>query len=358
MPAIRGMGGDSDSCFCRAEPLQKNRFFKPSPGDFVDVVLNKCLIILLFGSLLCPLTVSAEPIFIHFTLSQRSDEFGATAAAYLKKLLEQRSGGRIRVSVSQGSPPPPGQQTLEDLRSNRYQLVLIDAAFLAPTESALTLFDQPFLFDNVAHFHRFLDSPAGAGLLEDLSHDGIIALSLWDQGFRQLIADVPLLTPQDVTGKVLGSQKPTASSKGLENLGAEIRHLDHLQPGGDEGLNGFELTLSQIAAAQFLPAHLTLSNHAVETQLLLSNQNFWAGVSEEMKVIVQGAIRDAALYSRELASQARAASLKRLTASQPRYIYPLTRAQRQTWRKALVIRQTPESARIDALRLLGRESQP
>lgn len=313
--------------------------------------------ILLIGSLLCLSTASADPIFIHLSLGQRSDDLGETATAYLKKTLEQRSSGRIRVLNSPVLPKALGQQTFDDLRSNRYQLALIDTASLTQTESALTLFDQPFLFDDVAHLHCFFDSAAGAELLEDLSHDGIIALSFWDVGFRQLLADSPLLKPQDVAGKVFGIKKQTASSMALEILGAEIRQLDNLQP-GDELLKGAELSLAQMEKLRSLPANLTLSDHAVETMLLLSNQRFWSSLSEELKVILQGAIRDAALYSRELAKQARRMSLNRLTALDYVHIYQLNATQRRAWRKAIAPHPPQEADNGECLRQESQLSQP
>lgn len=320
-------------------------------------MLNKCLFILLLVFSLLVSTAGANPIIIQFRLSQSGEEINATAAAYLKKLIEQRSSQRIQVSIAQILPPSDTQQTIENLRSDRYQLALIDSASLADNESALSLFDQPFLFDDVVHLHRFLDSPAGAKLLDDLSQNGIVALSLWDQGFRQLIADSPLLTPGDVAGKVLGIRNHTASSKGLENLGAEVLLLDPLHEGGDR-LDGAELTLTQIEQSQLLPANLTLSDHAVETILLLSNQSFWSSLSEEMKVILQGAIQDAALYTRELATQVRQTSLDRLAKIKPMSIYLLTKAQRQAWRNALLVGKTKESDAIVRLRQPRLESKP
>lgn len=311
-------------------------------------MLNKCLFILLLVIFLLVSTAGANPIVIQFGLSQ-SGEDSRTAAAYLKKLIEQRSNQRIQVLITRVFPSPDTQQTIDDLRSNRWQMALVDSAGLAREKSALSLFDQPFLFDDVGHLHRFLDSTSGARLLDDLSRDGIVALSFWNQRFRQLIADTPLLTPGDVTGKFFAVRQQTASSKALENFGAEIVLLDQLPQDGGLPV-GAELTLAQIEKAQILQTNLTLSDHAVESMLLLSNQGFWSNLSEEMKVILQGAIQDAALYTRELATRARHASLKRLAKEKLINIYLLTKAQRQAWRKELPVDQTLRSDTIASLR--------
>ncbi|MDD4944894.1 MAG: DctP family TRAP transporter solute-binding subunit, partial [Rhodoferax sp.] len=143
------------------------------------------------------------------------------AAERFKVLVAQRSGGRVGVQVY------PNAQLYGDHDEMRaLQLGAVD--LVAPSLSKFgriglpefELFDLPFLFDDLAAVRRITQGALGQKLLKGLTHQGLEGLGFFDNGFKQMSANRPLLEPKDFVGLRMRVQASRVIAAQMRALGA------------------------------------------------------------------------------------------------------------------------------------------
>lgn len=62
------------------------------------------------------------------------------------------------------------------------------------------MFDLPYIFPDRAPVLRVMDAPIGQPLLKKLESVGIVGLAYWDDGFKQMSANRPLVSAGSMVG--------------------------------------------------------------------------------------------------------------------------------------------------------------
>ena len=143
----------------------------------------------------------ASTIVIKFSHVVAVDTPKGKAAERFKQLAEERTGGKVRVEIYPNSQLYKDKEEIEALQLGAVQM-------LAPTSSKFgplgvpefEVFDLPFMFPSRDALHRVTEGPIGAEILKRLEPHGIIGLAYWDNGFKNISANKPLLKPEDVRG--------------------------------------------------------------------------------------------------------------------------------------------------------------
>jgi C4-dicarboxylate-binding protein DctP len=124
------------------------------------------------------------------------------AADFFEKKLEELSGGRIDVQVYPSSQLYKDNAVLKALRLNSVQLAAPSFSKFGKIVPQLALFDLPFLFRDIDHLHKVQDGEVGQALKDKVAAKGIVALSFWDNGFKQLSSSSKaLINPEDAKGQ-------------------------------------------------------------------------------------------------------------------------------------------------------------
>lgn len=284
--------------------------------------MTKCLIGVVTMLMLWVAPVLAEPINITFARTGAPGSPSYQTTLYCKKLLEQRSRGRIKVTLAESEAhrqsPSAGQLVLFSLPQGIREL------------PRLKLLQLPFLFENREHLYRVLAADIDKKLLSGEHDSKLVPLIFWDESFRQLVSDQPLLTPE----QAVGVDFQTANRQGFNLVdlfdalrratGAKLQYT---------GQMGAELRLSAMhnQYADWM-RHITLSSHSLTGKLVMTGRSFWQQLPEDLKIIITGALQDATPYFRELAQQEETEALRRLAEAKIE-IHRLTPLQRSRWQQ-------------------------
>jgi len=292
-------------------------------------ILSLTLLILAAGSSL------AEPISINFSYPGVQNSPKRKACEYFKRLVEQRSNNRIKVSINPESTLN-GQHSIEKLRSNFFQMAAPDISEFYALSPQLRLFEMPFIFNDLFHLHNVIDGEVGEQLLEMASQGDLIALSFWDNGFRQLTANQPLSRPEQAEGLRLHILGTDGFENQLLQLGARPqRGTKELLYTAlkEKRLDGQENTLAIINELKLyqVQSNLTISNHSYTGFMVVTNKRFWSQLPEDLKVIVKGSIKSAADYTRDIAAQVDEESLEIIRTTSQIKIHRLTSKERKLW---------------------------
>jgi C4-dicarboxylate-binding protein DctP len=249
------------------------------------------------------------------------------ATGYFIKLLEERSQGEIRVTLTRTS-----DRLLSSLTQQRLQLALVNFPESISRLPQLKFLQLPFLFRDRQHLYQVLDSEVGREILQTDSQLEFIPLSVWDLGFRQLATNEPVLPPEQTIELDITAQQGDTTTTLKQKIEARWQINPDLQY--SEG-SGYDMLLSELAQKQLQQAsNLTLSSHLLSGCILIVDRMFWDDMPEDLKVIVEGAIKDATLYFRELAQQDELQALRKLESDRLE-IHRLSPAQQKSWQTEL-----------------------
>jgi len=148
---------------------------------------------------------------------------GNLASKMFAAAVEKRTNGSIKVIIypnnALGSPPEVLEQNI---------LGAVDMSL--PTQGQLGKYSKkfncvmlPFMYDNYEHADRVLDGKFLPWALPDLDRAGLVFLSNWEWGFRNLTnSKRPVVNPEDVKGLKIRTPPELPTQAAMEALGAVV----------------------------------------------------------------------------------------------------------------------------------------
>ncbi|MHB8948379.1 MAG: DctP family TRAP transporter solute-binding subunit [Rhodoferax sp.] len=263
------------------------------------------------------------------------------AANRFKLLLEQRSGGRIQVQVY-----PNGELYGDHDEMQALQLGAVD--LLAPSLSKFgrigfpefELFDLPFLFDSVADVRRITQGRLGQRLLARLSHQGLVGLGYFDNGFKQMSANRPLLAPADFVGLRMRVQASRVIAAQMRALGAHpvtLAFSETRRALANGVVDGTENPVSNFWTQRMheVQTDLSLTEHGYLGYAVVANQRLWMSLADDDRTLVGQALHDALTFGNLIADMQNDKALAALRDAGTTRIHTLSDGQRARLAKAV-----------------------
>jgi C4-dicarboxylate-binding protein DctP len=283
----------------------------------------------------------ASPIVIKFSHVVAVDTPKGQAAEYFKKLVEERSNGEIKVEVYPNSSLFDDKDVMTPLMTNAVQMAAPSFSKFTSFAPSLQLVDLPFLFNDADHLHTVLDGKVGQKILSDVGSKGLVGLAFWDNGFKQLSANKPLLTPADAAGlkfRIMSSKVLEAQFKAVD-ANPQVLPFSEVYSALQQGVvDACENPLSNFYTKKFyeVQSDLTLSNHGYLGYLVVTNKIFWNKLNDQQRTLISQAMKEATEYGNKLALQMDQDYLAKIKASGKTTVHELTPAQRKAWKDAML----------------------
>lgn len=263
------------------------------------------------------------------------------AAKHFKTLLEERSGGRIQVRIYADSQLYSDHDEMQALQLGAVEM-------LAPSLSKFgrigfpefELFDLPYLFNDLAAVRRITQGPLGRRMLKRLNRQGIVGLGYFDNGFKQMSANRPLLEPADFVGLRMRVQASRVIAAQMRALGAQpvtLAFSETRQALAAGVVDGTENPVSNFWTQRMheVQTDLSLTEHGYLGYAVVLNQRFWLSLSDQDQALVGQALRDAVIFSDQIADTQNNKALAALRAAGTTQIHRLSQPQRERLRLAV-----------------------
>jgi len=304
----------------------------------------RILLIALCALALLSLPSAAQPpvIVIKFSHVVAVDTPKGKAAAYFKKLAEERTGGRIRVEVYPNSSLLSDGEEMEALQLGSVQMLAPSVSKFGPIGvPEFELFDLPYLFDSYDELHKVTRGAIGKSLFQKLESKGITGLAYWDNGFMDMSANKPLRMPEDFRGLKMRIQSSKVLDAQMRALGAvpQVMAFSEVYQALQTGVvDGTENPPSNLYTQKMyeVQKYLTLSNHHYLGYAVIVNKKFWDGLPPDIRKTLDQAMADATVYADDIAKSENEAALEAVKKSGRTEIITLTPEQKRAWKKALV----------------------
>ena len=224
-----------------------------------------------------------------------------------RALVEERSKGRLRVQIY-----PQGQLYGDHDEMQALQLGAID--MVAPSLSKFgpigfpefELFDLPFVFDSVDAVRRLTRGAVGQKLLRGLNRQRLLGLGFFDNGFKHMSANRPLLEPRDFVGlrmRIQGSRVIAQQMRAWGAIPVTLPFSETRRALETGVVDGTENPVSNFwtQGMQAVQSDLSLTAHGYLGYAVVTHQRFWDNLAYSDRRLVQGALDEALVFGDEIA---------------------------------------------------------
>ena len=223
---------------------------------------------------------------------------GAMAAVF-KSLVESNSNGAIEVQLFANGQLGKDNEVIDQVRSGLVESTISSSGGIAQHYPLVGVFDIPFAFPNIGVASRVMtkDSTFGKKFIADLeSKTELKVLGLLDSGgfFAFSNSKKPITSVADMEGLRIRTMTLPTHEAIVSSLGGQPTPLPWaevytaLQTGVADGQMN---PIPVIAFAKFdeVQKYLSITNHVITPYVWTMNKDFYAGLSDEHKNLINWA---------------------------------------------------------------------
>ena len=296
--------------------------------------------------------LAEAPIVIKFSHVVAADTPKGKGAERFKELAEKMTKGRVKVEIYANSTLYKDKEEMEALQLGAVQMLAPSLAKFGPLGvKEFEVFDLPYMFPSKDVLYRVTDGPIGKDLFKKLESKGISGLAYWDNGFKVMSANKPLLLPADFRGLKMRVQASKVLDAQMRALGAnpQVMAFSEVYQALQTGVvDGTENPPSNVYTQKMheVQTNLTVSNHGYLGYAVIVNKKFWDGLPADIRVTLEAAMKDATKYSNAIAQQENDKALEAIRQTGKTTIHVMTDKERAEWRRVLVPVQKDMEGRI------------
>ncbi len=263
------------------------------------------------------------------------------AARRFAELVNERTDGLVEVQVYANSQLYMDGEEIDALLNNNVQIIAPATAKMTEFFPELFLFDLPFLFDSYEQVYQFIDGSEGEKLMERLQGQGMVSLAMWDNGFKVMTSNKAMRRPQDFVNLRFRIMPSRVLDAQFAQLGAQARDLpfSDVYAALERGLvDAAENTPSNIYTKKFflVQEHMTISNHGYLGYLVLTNEEFWSSLPDDIRLILEETMAEVTEWERQVAQQQNKSDMELIANTGEIQIYYLDDREKQEWKNALL----------------------
>jgi tripartite ATP-independent transporter DctP family solute receptor len=255
--------------------------------------------------LLTAVTTSALAREFRAADTQSEDYPTVQALRYMGRLVEEKSGGRLKIVVFHSRQLGEEKETIEQTRAGAIDLNRTNVALIGTFVPAMNVLAMPFLFRSIEHLQKVLDGPIGNEILGSFESFGFVGLAFYDSGARSIYNSVrPIRSIADIKGLRLRVQQSQLMSDMIKALGAEPIELPYGQvrtglatkliDGAENNWPSF-VTTDHYKYAGFY----TLTEHTMSPEVVVMSRKAWESLSPEDRKIFREAALQSSRFMRE-----------------------------------------------------------
>jgi C4-dicarboxylate-binding protein DctP len=282
------------------------------------------------------------PIVIKFSHVVTPDTPKGKSADYFKKLVEERTKGRVKVEVYPNSTLYKDKEELEALQLGSVQLLAPSASKFGPMGvKEFEALDLPYLFDSYDDLHKVTRGPVGASMLRLLQAHGMSGLAFWDNGFKEFTANKPLRRPEDYKGQKIRIQSSKVLDAQMRAVGAipQVLAFSEVYSAMQTGVvDGNENTPSNIYTQKMheVQKYMMMTNHGYIGYVVVANTKFWDSLPPDLRAILDQAMKEATEYADDIAKKENDDAVEAIRRSGKTQIIELSADEKRALKKAML----------------------
>lgn len=228
------------------------------------------------------------------------------ALEHMAERLGELSGGTVSIDIYPSAVLGSEVESLEQLQNGSLDMTKVSAAVMENFVPEMAVFGLPYLFRGSEHYWSVLSGPIGEALLEKGEPKLLRGLCYYDSGSRNFYTrSKPVRTPEDLEGlkiRVMNSATAIAMVKAMGGAPTPIPWGELYSALAQGTVDGAENNPPSFTTNKHYEVckHFTLDGHTRIPDILLIGTKTWDRLSPQIRVWVQQAADDSAVFQREL----------------------------------------------------------
>lgn len=250
------------------------------------------------------------------------------AMIYMGELIEEKSGGKMRLQVYPNQQLGSERELVELLQIGSLSMTKVSTAAMEGFAPEIKVLSQPYLFRDDAHQVKVLEGPIGKELLAAGEKYWFKGLCFYDAGKRSFYTkDKPVESPADIRGlKIRVMESPTAVRL-IQSFGGSPTPVSFgelytaLQQGivdGAENNPPSLLTSRHYEVCKFY----SINEHTAVPDMMIVSTKVWERLSEQEKQWLQEAADESATFQYKLWAESVEESMRILQEEGVQVSYP------------------------------------
>lgn len=262
----------------------------------------------------------AQEIKAKFGTSLPDSHPQTLGARKFAEIVDQKSKGRIKITVYSGAQLGSDQQMQAALRGGTQEFTAPSTATLANLVKEFGVFGLPFSFASEKQAYAVFDGPFGQSILAKLTDKGLVGLGYWENGFRHFTnSKHPIVKAEDMAGIKVRTMQNNLYIDLFSGLGANAIPMpvnELFTALETKAVDAQENPYTVVQAQKFydVQKYLSTTGHAYDAQVLIASKKFWDKLSDADKKLMKDAAHEATEYqrqaSRDLNAKARGELIK------------------------------------------------
>lgn len=247
-------------------------------------------------------------LILRYADNQPEDYPTTTAARYFAELVEEATEGRVCIRVFANGELGDEISIFEQVQFGGIDFARTSSGILGEFSPEAEILQLPYLFTDSEHMWRVLDGEIGDEFLAMLRDTGVVGLSWFDAGARNIYTRRPVSTIEDLSGLNIRVQESNFMGWMVELWGATPVQIPYsgvysaLQTGKIDGAennwSSYESTGHfETAPYYLLDAHLRLPEVQIVSEISLEKIR---SLDESYVDVILRCARESARYEREL----------------------------------------------------------
>ena len=251
---------------------------------------------------------------IRFGHLNNADHPMSMGARKFAELVAAKSGGKLQVKEFPASQLGNELQQQSALQGGVQEMTAPAPTSLAGIVKEFGLLDFPFIVSNFKQADALVDGPVGKALLAKLPEKGLVGLTFFDLGFRNVTNSKRAVTKaEDLDGiklRVIPNPVFLETFKTFKANPVPMPFAELYPALETKAVDGQENPYSVILSNKFYEVQkfLSATNHVYAANIILVGKRFWDKLSPAEQKILQDAANEARDYqrtvSREVAGKA------------------------------------------------------
>jgi tripartite ATP-independent transporter DctP family solute receptor len=289
--------------------------------------MRRALVVLIF-SVVAVSFAQAQTIEMKLAHYAAESHPGNLASKMFAEGVEKRTQGKIKITIYPDNALGSPDEVLAKNIKGDVDMALPYHGHLGKYSKKFNCVMLPFVFESYAHADKVLDGPFIAWAASDLEKIGLVLLSNWEWGFRNLTnRKRPVNTPVDVRGLMVRTPPELPLQVAMEALGAVVAtvNFNDIQKALGEGvIDGQENPVAVIYANRLYETqkYLAMTGHTYSTMVHVINKKVWNKLTPEQQKIVSEESVKAGDWMRNSVRDAEADQIEKLKQLGVQVTYP------------------------------------
>jgi TRAP-type transport system periplasmic protein len=224
-------------------------------------------------------------------------------------LVEQKSGGKIKVRIFPSGQLGGDLQNVSALQGGTLDMMVLNAGLLVGIVKDFAVVDLPFLFNTPEEADAVVDGSVGRKLFDKLTDKGLVGLGYFELGFRNVTnSRRPITKLEDFSGLKLRVLQSPLFIEMFNTLGANTVPMPFPEVYTaleQRVIDGQENPFTVIFDSKFqeVQKFVSVTRHIYNPQSVLISKRTWDRLSEDEKRMFQQAMDEAKVFQRQVSRQ-------------------------------------------------------